>query len=183
MTLSDEQARLLLAAARDAVTHTAMGTPPTIAPEEAEPWAQQRRATFVTLRGPSAALRGCIGELRAQRTLIESVRGCAISASTQDPRFPPIAAQEVAGLRIGISILTPAKTIQPEAIEVGRHGLIIERGSCRGVLLPEVATDHGLDAPAFLAATCQKAGLPTDAWREVGTTLHAFETLKLREPR
>ena len=69
-------------------------------------------------------------------------------------------------------MLTPEREITSIAdIEVGRHGLIVERGHRRGLLLPQVATERGWDAETFLAHTCLKAGLPEDAWRRGGRVL------------
>ena len=171
---------VLLAAARDAIAATLERRPPRTHPREDAPPFAEPRATFVTLRA-AGALRGCIGELEARRALIASVRDCAVGAATRDPRFMPVAPDELAALRIGISVLSPPRPIRPEAVEVGRHGLWIERGRQRGVLLPEVATDQGWDREAFLRATCRKAGLAAEAWTEPDTALHAFETIKLSE--
>lgn len=178
-----EEARVLLGAARDAIEAAVTGRPEARPEAELAPSLREPRATFVTLRSADGALRGCIGELVARRALVDSVRGCAISAATRDPRFPPVEPAEVGDLQIGISILTPSSPIRPEQVEVGRHGLVIERGARRGVLLPEVASDRGWDAQTFLVALCRKAGLPDDAWGAPDTQLSAFESLKVAEPR
>jgi uncharacterized protein (TIGR00296 family) len=81
--------------------------------------------------------------------------------------------EEAPGLEVEISILSPLKSIAPEQIVVGRHGLVVSRGSYRGLLLPQVAVENGWDAATFLEQTCLKAGLPADAWRR-GATLQAF---------
>lgn len=174
--------RTLLRAARDAIEAAVTGRAERRGDEEGSPELQLPGASFVTLRGPDGSLRGCIGELEARRPLVESVRGCAVGAALRDPRFAPVDAAELSGLRVGISVLTPAQPLSdPLAIEIGRHGLLIERGPYRGVLLPEVAIEQGWDAPTFLAHTCRKAGLPPDAWREPETRVSVFETVKLIE--
>lgn len=176
------EGRALLTAARDAIEAAVLGREERRAAEERAPALQRSGASFVTLRSADGSLRGCIGELEARRPLVESVRGCAVGAALRDPRFSPLEPGELPGLRVAISVLTPAEPASgPEAIEVGRHGLLIERGPYRGVLLPEVALEQGWDAATFLAHTCRKAGLPPDAWRDPGTRVSVFETVKLTE--
>jgi AmmeMemoRadiSam system protein A len=180
---SPEQGEALLRAARDAIESAVTRRPPDPDPAENQPGLRHRGAAFVTLRSPDGALRGCIGELEARRPLIESVRGCAAGAALRDPRFRPVSPAEVDGLHIGISVLTPSNPVRgPEDVEVGRHGIIVERGPYRGVLLPEVGVEQGWDAETFVAATCRKAGLPADAWRHPETRISVFETIKLAEP-
>lgn len=137
----------------------------------------QPRATFVTLwRREVDELRGCRGEPFARRPLIESVVHMAIASATDDPRFPPVTIEEVPGLRIGISALTPIAPIRPEEIEVGRHGLLIVRGRHAGLLLPEVPARYGWSRDEFLSGICEKAGLPEGAWQAMGVELYGFET-------
>ncbi len=137
----------------------------------------QPRATFVTLwRRREDDLRGCRGEPFARRPLIESVTHMAIASATDDPRFPPVRIEEVPGLRIEISALTPIAPIRPEEIEVGRHGLLIVRGRHAGLLLPEVPARHGWSREEFLNGTCEKAGLPEGAWNVAGVELYGFKT-------
>ena len=181
--LTRDQRRALLRAARDAIG-AAVGGGGAHAPSaaESEPALQRDGAAFVTLRSPDGSLRGCIGELEARRPLVESVRGCAIGAALRDPRFAPVAPSELDGLRIGISVLTPARPVEgPADVVVGRDGIIVERGPYRGVLLPEVGAEQGWDAVTFLEHTCRKAGLAPDAWRDPATRISVFETVKLSD--
>lgn len=85
---------------------------------------------------------------------------------------------ELDAVLIEISVLTPAHPVDaraPGAIVIGRDGLIVEQGGARGLLLPQVAPEQGWGPTAFLAATCQKAGLAPDAWREPGTRVLTFQ--------
>lgn len=128
---------------------------------------------FVTLH-KRGALRGCIGHLDASEPLGKVVTRMAVAASSADPRFPPLTPDELEDVDLEISLLGPLVPIAgPEDIVVGRDGLIVERGWSRGLLLPQVATEWGWDAETFLAHTCQKAGLPKDAWRN-GAKLWRF---------
>ena len=106
-----------------------------------------------------------------------------MSVSDSDPRFNPVSALELNGIHLEISVLTPEREIYSIAdIEVGRHGLIVERGSRRGLLLPQVATEHGWDALTFASHTCLKAALPADAWRD-GARMLVFEAQVFGEHR
>ena len=98
----------------------------------------------------------------------------AVAAATRDGRFEPVTASELASLRIEISVLSPLAPIRPADVEVGRHGLLLRYGDRRGVLLPQVPAEHGWDREAFLAHTCEKAGLPADTWRRPGVELSGF---------
>jgi uncharacterized protein (TIGR00296 family) len=115
---------------------------------------------------------------------VEVVASCAVSAAQSDPRFPPVTADEIAHLHIEISVLSGFEIIQSVTdIEVGRHGLLVERDWRRGLLLPQVAPEWGWDASAFAAHTCRKAGLPTDAWPHGGATMYRFEAEVFGEER
>jgi AmmeMemoRadiSam system protein A len=111
-------------------------------------------------------LRGCLGTLDASDNLTPAIVRLAQDVAHLDHRFPPIVVHELPGLSIELSILSPPELVKDAAtIEIGRDGLIVEQGRQRGLLLPQVATDHGWDRETFLAQTCVKAGLPSDAWR------------------
>jgi AmmeMemoRadiSam system protein A len=134
------------------------------------------RAAFVTLRTRSSgALRGCVGEISARGPLIESVVKMAIAAATEDPRFPPVEPEEVPGLHIEISALTPMVPIRPDEIDVGRHGLMIRWKGHSGLLLPQVPESQGWSRGEFLSGVCRKAGLPDDAWSAPDAELLGFE--------
>jgi AmmeMemoRadiSam system protein A len=133
----------------------------------------ERRGVFVTLH-VRGRLRGCIGVVETQETLGESVMRCAAGAALRDPRFSPLKTGELRELRIEISLMSAPVPIRPEEIEVGRHGLIVASGSSRGLLLPQVATEHRLDRQQFLEETCRKAGLHPGAWGEEGAQILGF---------
>jgi AmmeMemoRadiSam system protein A len=137
---------------------------------------------FVTLyRG--GALRGCVGQVENPGPLADVVARSAISAALHDSRFAPVSAAEVASLEIEISVLTPPERILPDAIVAGRHGLIVARGSFRGLLLPQVATERNWSAQRLLEETCIKAGLARDAWRDPATEVFGFTAEVFSEKR
>src|SRR5258706_7139136 len=130
------------------------------------------RGAFTTLH-LDGQLRGCVGYVVGEKPLIQTVAETAIAAAFHDPRFPAVTAAEAPRLKLEISVLSLPQPIRPEAIVPGRHGLIVSLGPRRGLLLPQVATEHDWDAETFLAQTCVKAGLPPNAWQR-GATIEAF---------
>jgi AmmeMemoRadiSam system protein A len=106
------------------------------------------------------------------------------AAASRDPRMEPMRPEELAAIRIDISILSPLERAEdPLALEVGRHGLYITRGGRRGVLLPQVAAQHGWDIQTFLEQSCRKAGLKQSAWKEPTTIVSSFTALVIAEDR
>jgi AmmeMemoRadiSam system protein A len=97
----------------------------------------------------------------------------ARAAACQDTRFLPVSLEEARRLAVSVSILSPLSPIEPEQIEIGRHGLVVTLGSQRGLLLPQVPIEHRWDRITFLEQTCRKAGLPSNAWK-TGATLASF---------
>jgi AmmeMemoRadiSam system protein A len=167
-----EQKSALVRIAREAVRAAALGVKSPPLPPAAFPPAS---GAFVTLKR-GGRLRGCIGTLACRGPLAEDVARAAVSAAREDPRFAPLAAAELDGLDVEVSILGPLEPIDPldpTAFEIGRHGLVVEQGYRRGLLLPQVATEWGWDRETFLSQTCVKAGLAPDAWRR-GATVHRF---------
>ncbi|MCK7471593.1 MAG: AmmeMemoRadiSam system protein A [Desulfomicrobium escambiense] len=141
---------------------------------------ESRAGVFVTLTR-NGQLRGCIGFIAPVFPLGQAVIQAAVYAATEDPRFPRVAASELAGLRFEISVLTPAREIDdPKAVKVGVHGLIVEKDGRSGVLLPQVAVDEGWDRTTFLDQVCLKAGLPRDAWKR-DAKLSVFEAIVFHE--
>jgi AmmeMemoRadiSam system protein A len=106
--------------------------------------------------------------------LRESVVHCAQSAALHDPRFPPLLKAELPALQIEISVLSPLSRIDPNDVEIGKHGLVVATEDRRGLLLPQVSTEHHLSREEFLEETCRKAGLPRDAWRDPQTEIFSF---------
>jgi AmmeMemoRadiSam system protein A len=148
------------------------GTVPSVTPYNTP--LSEPGAAFVTLTR-DGRLRGCIGYTEMVAPLFRVVQECAIAAATEDPRFPPVAIDEVGDIRVGISVLTPPRPILPEDVVVGTHGLLVSQGDHRGLLLPQAATENGWSASVFLAQACLKAGLPPEAWRD-GASIQAFTT-------
>lgn len=131
------------------------------------------RGAFVSLY-LAGALRGCVGQVENPGPLADVVARSAINAALYDSRFARIRAEEVPTLDIEISVLTSPERILLDAIVAGRHGLMVVRGSFRGLLLPQVATERKWSGQRLLEETCVKAGLPRDAWRDPATEVFGF---------
>lgn len=133
----------------------------------------ERFGVFITLH-VSGRLQGCIGVTEPSESFGEAVVRCAASAALEDPRFSPLKESQLEDLSIEISVLSPLRPILPEAIEIGRHGLLVINRAQRGLLLPQVAVEHHLLLEQFLAETCRKAGLPREAWKDPETRIFGF---------
>jgi AmmeMemoRadiSam system protein A len=141
------------------------------------PSARQRRGAFVSLYERGGDLRGCIGHVQGDRSLGEVIRQVAVSAAQHDPRFPPVTHEELAGLRIEISVLSePVRMPAAEVarLVIGRDGVLVRNGRAQAVLLPQVATEQGFGPEAFLDAVCRKAGLAPGSWREPAGATQVF---------
>jgi uncharacterized protein len=134
---------------------------------------EPRCGAFVTLR-VGGKLRGCIGVIEARQRLGETIVRSAYGAAVDDPRFAPVQEGELSRMQIEVSLLSPLQHLLPEEIEIGKHGLLVEQGIRRGLLLPQVAVEHHLGREEFLRETCHKAGLPVDAWKAPETRVYGF---------
>ncbi len=177
--LSEAEERELLQLARRALETRLLG----VAKEPRKAYAgalAKPCGAFVTLH-KRERLRGCVGYIEALTPLHKTVEDCAVAAALRDPRFEPVRPDEVAELRLEISVLSPLADLRPEQVEVGRHGLLVSDGPWRGLLLPQVAVEWKWDREQFLRATCEKAGLPPEAWRH-GARIQAFTAQVFAEP-
>ena len=118
-------------------------------------------------------LRGCVGYVLPISPVYRAVADTARAAAFEDTRFRPVTLPEARDLGIELSILSPPQPISAEAVEIGHHGLLISMAGRRGLLLPQVPTEHHWDRQTFLEQTCRKAGLPLNAWQN-GATIEAF---------
>jgi AmmeMemoRadiSam system protein A len=176
--LTDNEQQALLQIARASVSAT-IGTE-SYRPAKAAGGLMVCAGAFVTLR-LNGELRGCIGYIERDRPLVEVIARCAAAAATEDPRFSPLTADELTYVRVEISVLGPLERFtDPREVEVGRHGVVVQVGLRRGLLLPQVAIEWHWDRHTFLAQTCLKAGLAPDAWR-TGAELYRFEALVFGE--
>lgn len=137
---------------------------------------------FVTLNS-KGQLRGCIGYPEPEKPLVNVVLEVALSAAIQDPRFPPVTADELDDIEVEVSVLTKPELIEvespskyPKKIKVSEDGLVVERNFIRGLLLPQVPVEWQWDEEEFLSNTCMKAGLTPDCWLDPETKIYKFQS-------
>jgi AmmeMemoRadiSam system protein A len=183
LEFSIEQRRTLLGIAHQAILSALERRPFPEAPPVPSGLAEPRGVfTTLYLRGElhreshgelHRQLRGCVGYALPIAPLYRAVAETARAAAFDDSRFLPVTLEEASQLEVALSVLSRLVSILPEAVEVGRHGLLISDGVRRGLLLPQVPVEYGWDRETFLEQTCRKAGLPLDAWRKTAT-IEAF---------
>jgi AmmeMemoRadiSam system protein A len=170
-----EEGRKLLAAARREL-HQHFGLHAE-GEDLAVEWPFPLGGVFATLE-LEGELRGCIGYFQRDESVLALTRRAVVAAAVDDPRFRQVSREEVTKLSIGLTVLAPPERVTDvREIEIGRDGLLIERGSARGLLLPQVAEKRRWDRERFLSETCRKAGLPEDAWRDGVTVVRRFEAM------
>jgi AmmeMemoRadiSam system protein A len=152
------------------------GTPLPAAP--GDPELSGPGGVFVTLH-TRGRLRGCLGHVEADLPLAAATRMMAEAVTAQDPRFAPVRPDELDGMDVEVSVLSPLRVIAPEEVVPGRDGLMIRQGRRAGLLLPQVASEYGMDRSQFLEALCQKAQLPSGAWQDRDCELRGFTVQRL----
>ena len=141
---------------------------------------KMKKSVFVTL-WKHGELRGCIGSLSKDKNLIEAVQDLTVKSAFSDSRFTDLKEEELNDIEIEISILSDLTEIKKiEEIEIGKHGLLVQKDSFSGLLLPQVADEEQWDRETFLRNTCMKAGLDSDAWKK-GARVFKFSALKFSE--
>ncbi|MBN1901129.1 AmmeMemoRadiSam system protein A [Candidatus Sumerlaeota bacterium] len=147
------------------------------------PGIQEKSGVFVSLH-KLGELRGCIGYITGTIPLFQAVIENTVNAASKDSRFPPVQEDELDMIGIEISVMTPLQPVDDiNMIEVGRDGLVIEKGFHQGLLLPQVATEWGWDRKEFLEQTCRKAGLPADAYLKKDVRIFRFQARVFGEKR
>jgi AmmeMemoRadiSam system protein A len=172
MKFSDEEKATLKGLAREAIECVLLGKDKCAV--ELPDILKKKMGAFVTLKC-KGDLRGCIGHLRGVLPLSQTVEEMAVQAAFHDPRFDPISKEDWNNIDLEISVLSPMRKITDvNEIEVGVHGIYIEKGFNSGLLLPQVAVENRWDRMTFLEYTCYKAGLPMDAWKSKDATIYIF---------
>jgi AmmeMemoRadiSam system protein A len=178
-SLTENEKKILLKTARETIDARLHNRKP----EYPEPTDNLKTecGAFVSLH-KKGSLRGCIGYITGVKPLIETVKDVASSSAFNDPRFSPITENEYDDLELEISVLSPIRKVKNiDEIKVGVHGIVIKRGYYSGLLLPQVATEYGWDRDTFLSHTCNKAGLPSDAWKKLDTSIEIFSAIVFNE--
>lgn len=172
LKFSESERELLRRIAKNSIEQKLLGEPEQ--PMEIPDKLRQPMGAFVCLK-TRGELKGCIGYVKAVLPLVDTVKQMAVQAAFHDPRFMPLNRKEWQETELEISVLTPMKKIQDiEEIEVGIHGLYIEKDGYSGLLLPQVAVENKWDRIEFLEYTCFKAGLPKNAWKSKDARIFIF---------
>jgi uncharacterized protein (TIGR00296 family) len=189
--LTLEEGKFLVNLARQTVTENLKGGKILQVPEDVSSKLMEPCGVFVTLnsvRKETKRLRGCIGLPYPTTPLVQAVIEAAVSAATQDPRFPPVSPEELDSIVFEVSVLTPPELVTatkptdyPSKIKVGQDGLIIQKGYHKGLLLPQVAVEWNWKEEELLCQTAMKAGLPPDAWLLKETKIHKFQAIIFEE--
>jgi hypothetical protein len=184
MTLTIEEGRAAVAAARRSLEAHVSGQrfKPAVWPSKTF---SELRGVFVTINlvgsGPER-LRGCIGFPYPVKPLGDAIREAAVAAASEDPRFPPVTEGELTSVVVEVSILTKPEILatskprdRSSKVRIGVDGLIVSRFGFSGLLLPQVATEYGMDQMEFLSQACLKAGLAPDSWLDKETEVQTFQ--------
>ena len=179
--ISEENGQYLVEVAKNAIaTYLETGRRP-FNPEDCPEELKEELGVFVTLN-KKHRLRGCIGYPEPVKSLIESTIDVAIAAAFDDPRFPELKKEEYGDLEFEVTVLTQPELIEIahpnqylNEIEIGRDGLIIQKGYARGLLLPQVAPENGFSVEEFLDHTCMKAGISADSWMDESCDVYKFQ--------
>jgi len=185
--LSDSDGVFLVKTARMAVTEFLSNGKRMKLESEYEGKFSFNSGVFVTLNN-SDGLRGCIGFPMPDKKLSHGIIDAAISAATEDPRFPSVKTNELNDIMFEVTVLTPPIEIDVsdpmeylKKIKVGRDGLIIRHSFSSGLLLPQVPVEYSWNVEEFLQHTCEKAGLARDAWKNESVKIEKFEGIIFKE--
>ena len=179
-SLTDNEKKFLLKIARATLeSHLKEGKTPSFEPETEK--LKEKRGAFVTLK-KDGRLQGCIGRMTGDTPLYKLIPEYATHAATDDPRFSGVKYEELKDIEIEISVLTPFVEVKDlDEIEVGKHGLMIQRGFSSGLLLPQVPGEWGWDKKTFLEQLSLKAGLYPNAYKEPGTIIYKYSAIVFSE--
>ena len=191
--LSQKEGQFLVGLARKAVEEYLKTRKCINVPENVSEKLKQPCGVFVTInsvKNGEKKLRGCIGYPYPTTPLVQAVIGSAISAATNDPRFPPLTLKELEHVVFEVSVLTPPEIIRVKnpkeyctEIKIGQDGLIVERGVYKGLLLPQVPVEWQWNAEEFLCQCCNKAGLLSDYWLREGIKIYKFQAIIFEEEK
>ena len=179
--ISEENGQYLLEVAKEAISVYLETNRRISIPQDCPDELKEDLGVFVTLN-KNHRLRGCIGYPEPVKSLIESTIDVAIAAAFDDPRFPELKTEEYGELEFEVTVLTLPELIEVahpkqyfDEIEIGRDGLIIQKGYARWLLLPQVAPENGFDVEEFLDHTCMKAGISADSWMDESCDVYKFQ--------
>ena len=179
--ISDRAGNCLVEIAKQSVKYFLETGKTLIKPEGYPIELDEERGVFVTLN-KNNNLRGCIGYAEPIKPAIDATIEVAIAAAFNDPRFNQVSKKEYDELEFEVTVLTKPEIIEVahykqyfDEIEIGRDGLIIQKGYARGLLLPQVAPENAFTTEEFLEHTCMKAGISADSWMDESCDVYKFQ--------
>jgi AmmeMemoRadiSam system protein A len=146
-----------------------------------DPVLKKKAGVFVTLKN-RGELRGCIGYIYPTYEIWDATRRAAVLAASEDPRFRSVSKSELDNIEVEITVLgsmEPMKSKDIQNLKIGKEGLMVVSPVTSGILLPQVATENGFGPLEFLEATCEKAGLSPNAWKDSSVSIYKFSAVVL----
>lgn len=185
--LNDQEGRYLLGVARKTIRQELFKDKASPQPDEMDsPKFAERRGTFVTLT-INKGLRGCIGHIIPQETLLEGIKENAVNAAFKDPRFNPLSKKEWDNVKIEISILTDPKPLEYtdgddllKKIRPDIDGVIIKKGYYQATFLPQV-WEQLPDKGEFFTHLCLKAGMDGSEWKRGKLEVYTYQVQAFEE--
>ncbi len=182
MKLNIKEGEYLVKLARTSISHYLKNLVPLNPPKTNFPILLEKRGIFCTLlKYPENKLRGCIGLIAPEKSLINATIESSCSA-TQDPRFLPLKLEELKKITVELTILTEFQKISVSEprdylneIKIGEDGLCLKYHYHTGVFLPQVPIEQNWDTKTYLSELCQKAGLVEDSWVTLPIKLYKFQ--------
>jgi hypothetical protein len=181
MMISDRAGQYLVTLAKDTIKYFLQTGKHMVKPTDYPIELDENLGVFVTLNKKNN-LRGCIGYAEPVKPAIDATMDMALSAAFNDPRFPQVSEKEFEDLEFEVTVLTKPEIIEVshpdqyfDEIEIGRDGLIIQKGYARGLLLPQVAVENAFTVEDFLDHTCMKAGISADSWMDESCDVLKFQ--------
>jgi uncharacterized protein (TIGR00296 family) len=179
--ISERSGKYLLKIAKESVKYYLENGEKLKKPDDYPIELDEELGVFVTLN-KNFRLRGCIGYPEPVLPAIDATMEVAVSAAVNDPRFPEVSIIEFDDLEFEVTVLTKPELIEVahpdqyfDEIEIGRDGLIIQKGFAKGLLLPQVATENRFNTEEFLENTCMKAGVSADSWMDESCDVYRFQ--------
>ncbi len=181
MMISERAGNYLLNLAKESVKYYLENGVKIPKPDDYPIELDEKLGVFVTLN-KNNNLRGCIGYPEPVESAIDATIEVSVAAAVNDPRFPQVTQEEFETLEFEVTVLTKPEIIAVahpdqyfDEIEIGRDGLIIQKGYARGLLLPQVATENKFSIEDFLDHTCMKAGISADSWMDESCDVYKFQ--------
>lgn len=181
--INDQTKRCLLQAARDSVNYYMLNNQLIQTKNlmlDKDPVLHSKQGVFVTIK-LDGKLRGCIGSVTTNSTIIDQVVRHSVNAAVNDNRFKPLTQIDTGRVTYEISVITkPIEVMTSDQIQLPKHGVILFKNDKRAVFLPKVAKENNWDLKTTMTQLCKKAGLEPDDWKR-HARVAVFEAIEFKE--